>query len=849
MRFGTNPALLRQALCLVSMSSANSGDRPWLVWLVALLPVFPLALVFWAYRLPMAPEGAVLQLAGAAWEAHTARDGFDPFSDGADWRQVRLPGSFTQQGVPSDHVFARRVFTAGPQLVGHDAALVIGNVRGSTVRLFFNGEPIGLKGEPSRQFIGLEAGAETFFVPARLVQAGENVVALEVRSVLSGRDGITDPRLLFGRHDVLGPWSFHEQQVRSVLEHGSLLLIGFLALLLVALWVLQGSRASRDLYRSTLILLGAAAGYLLGKSGFLISALGGWAQMLSIIVSVHLLGLGIVEFIEAYYLTRVTWFRKANRVVTALTVALSLTGAAIVYRLYINWLFIMVFYSLALAVRDLRRGKTLFGPLVVVATFIVAGSGVSDLLGDLDLLYAPRLFTFAIANLAAMSGAVVVGEFVELARENTRLSASLQLRAEELATALVKAEEASRIKSEFLANTSHELRTPLNAIINIPQGLLEQIHEVRRARCGACGALFELEAGESADATCPSCQAAQLTLEQQLTMSLGAEETARLLKSIVRSGNHLLAVVNDILDYSKLEAGRVVLHQEPVAVAALLDDLRLTMEPVATRAGVKLDIGTADTTLEADRVKLSQVLINLVGNAIKFSDGKGTVTVRAARAGDVVRLSVRDEGIGIAPEHQALIFEGFRQVESSNTRRFGGSGLGLAISRRLVSMHGGTLGVASALGEGSTFTIELPLVAKAPEVAERSDAQVVVVVDDEVVAVDTTAAALRPLGCRIVAVQDPREALERLRAARPSLLILDVMMPRVSGLELLRAIKQDAQLAALPVLVSSAYPDNRLAAEALGASFIAKPWPPGELLRQVSSLLARGSHAAPGGTR
>lgn len=821
------------------MTETARPKRPATVWLLALLPVLPLLAVFSAYELPASANGAVMPLAGA-WTGHVATDGFDPFTDPSTWSPLRLPGGFTPQGLTGGHVFVRRTFAPLPDMVGHDAAFVVGSVRGATVRLFFNGEPIGLKGEPSKHFIGLEAGAETFFIPARLISPDQNVLTLEVRGISSGRDGITDPRLLFGRHDVLGPWSFHEQQLRSVLEHGSLLVIGFLGVLLVALWVLQAERANRDLYRATLMLLTAAVGYLLGKSGFVVSALGGRVQVLCIVTSVHLLGLGIIEFIEAYYLGRATWFRHVNRVVSGTAVVLSLAGLHVVYRVYINWLFVMVLYSLALAIRDVVKGKTLFGPLVVVATFIVAGSGISDLLGDLDLLYAPRLFTFAIANLAAMSGAVVVAEFVELARENTRLSRSLQLRAEELSAALLKAEEGSRIKSEFLANTSHELRTPLNAIINIPQGLLEQIHEVRRARCSSCGALFELEPDESIEQTaCASCQQQKLVLEQTLTMELGPEETARLLKSIVRSGTHLLAVVNDILDYSKLEAGRVVLHREKVSITTLLDDLKLAMEPVATRAGVTLDVTGADGALDADRVKLSQVLINLVGNAIKFSDGKGTVTVRASVNQERVTLSVRDQGIGIAPEHQAFIFEGFRQVEGSNTRRFGGSGLGLAISKRLVTMHGGTLRVESALGQGSTFIVELPLVAPAVEQADVSDAQVVVVVDDESIAVDTTSVALRPLGCRIVAVHDPRLALERLRASRPALLILDVMMPRVSGLELLRDLKKDPQLATLPVLVSSAYPDNQLAAEALGATFIAKPWQPGELLRLASSLLAR----------
>jgi CheY-like chemotaxis protein len=244
-----------------------------------------------------------------------------------------------------------------------------------------------------------------------------------------------------------------------------------------------------------------------------------------------------------------------------------------------------------------------------------------------------------------------------------------------------------------------------------------------------------------------------------------------------------------------------------------------------------------EVTLELDKVKLVQVLINLTGNAIKFSDGKGVVTVKSALAGDTVSISVRDEGIGIAPENQKLIFEGFRQVESSSTRRFGGTGLGLVISKQLVELHGGAMKLESALGKGSTFTLELPLTRKREE-PKPSGATVIVVVDDEAAAVDTTAVALQPLGVRVVGVRDPREALEKIRAEQPKLLVLDVMMPRLSGVELLRTLRADPALTALPVLVSSAYPDNRGAVEALGATFLSKPWRPGELLREASRLIS-----------
>ncbi|HEY0881813.1 MAG TPA: hypothetical protein VGD87_09790, partial [Archangium sp.] len=421
--------------------TSSSSKRPAALWLLACLPFLPLLLVFWAYSLPKTADGAVITLVGP-WQGHPVEPGFDPFAaDASGWKPLRLPGSYTKQGLPFQQLWLERTFDAPPAVVGEDSVFIVGSVRGATLRLFFNGEPIGRKGESNSRFIGLEAGAETFFVPGHLVKAQGNRLTIEANTVLQGRDGITDPRLLFGRHDVLGPWSFHEAQVRSLLEHGSLLLIAFLVVLLGVLWVLQGTQANVDMYRGTLGLLLAAAGYLLGKSGFVISAFfPGAAQMLFIVSSVHLIGLSIVEFVEAYYLQRTTWFRWVNRAVSGAAFVLAATGAIFTYRVYTSWLFAIMIYALVLAVRDLVKQQTLFGPLVAMATLLVTAAGMSDLLGDLEVIYAPRLFTFSVANLAAMCAAVVVAEFLELTRENERL--------------LVKSEEGSRIKSEFLANTS-----------------------------------------------------------------------------------------------------------------------------------------------------------------------------------------------------------------------------------------------------------------------------------------------------------------------------------------------------------------------------------------------------------
>lgn len=832
---------------------------PLRVWILAALPFLLVALVFWAWRLPSAPPGSFTQLSGE-WRATRVEGDAAPLVadtvDPSGWQALRLPGGFSAQKLKGPEVVLRRTFTPTEAMRGQDLVFILGYVRDAVVRTYFNGQLVGVKGVYESRFIGSESNLATYFIPRTLVRDGENSIVLQVYSNEGERDGITDSRLLLGRQDVLGEWAFHEGAVRSFLELGNILLLAFLGALVLILWGLQGERAPRELYLSTLALVATSMLYLVTKAGFLVSAVMSSVEVVGLIaVSVHALGVVIPEFVESYYLKRTTRFRWLNRFVSGtflvLTVVLGRTrfvgGSAMIYQLYINWLFVLIIYAAVLAVRDLVKGTSRFGPIVTTAIVLTIGAGVNDLLSDLDVVFTPRLFTLALANLGIASAMVVVGEFLQMGEENRRLSATLSTRNDELAEALVRSEESARVKSEFLANTSHELRTPLNAIINIPQGLLEQIHERRRVRCQGCRSLFELEPHEAftAGAPCPECSKPLQLEASNFRVNLEPKETARLLGSVVASGKHLLAVVNDILDYSKIDAGRMALHAEPTDADELLDGLLTTMEPVAQRASVRLEVGRLPSKLplECDRVKVMQVLINLTGNAIKFSDGKGTVRVTPSILGNgepSLAIAVKDEGIGIAKEHQALIFEGFRQVEGGNTRRFGGTGLGLAISKKLVELHGGTIRLQSEPGKGSTFTVELPSKLVKPEVAvEDSSERVIVVVDDEAAAVDATAAALKPLACAVVGVRDPREVLGKLRQKRPLLVILDVMMPRVSGVELLRQLRADAELSSLPVIVSSAYPDNRAAVEVLGATFLAKPWRPGELLRVVTEVLAR----------
>lgn len=285
---------------------------------------------------------------------------------------------------------------------------------------------------------------------------------------------------------------------------------------------------------------------------------------------------------------------------------------------------------------------------------------------------------------------------------------------EQLQHALERAEDARRAKSEFLASISHELRTPLNTIINVPEGLREEFHAVVAVACKHCQSVFELEPGEQPDAaaSCPECHAcAALAPAEHYVYRGSPKRTVRYLDQVMRSGSHLLEVVNDILDVSRLEAGHMTMHKQPTDMNELFERVIAPMAGLAERNHISLRVEKLPEpcAVYGDATKLGQIFINLVGNAIKFSDGRGAVKLSVRREGDHFVFSVHDQGIGISPQDQSRIFESFVQAEGGGTRRFGGSGLGLAITKKLVLLHQGEIWVESELGRGSTFHVRLPV--------------------------------------------------------------------------------------------------------------------------------------------
>lgn len=420
----------------------------------------------------------------------------------------------------------------------------------------------------------------------------------------------------------------------------------------------------------------------------------------------------------------------------------------------------------------------------------------------------------------------------------------------ELAQALAAAREAARLKGEFVANISHELYTPLNSILNIPDGLIGLYKKQEIATCAACATSFELEEGDQINESteCPECSAkGTLNIRATWHHEGEADVIVKHLVTLKRSGLHLQNVINDVLDFSKLEAGKMSLQLQTVRVFGLFEDISATLSPLAQQKKITLHFQHEpdDLNLEADPVKCAQILINLISNAIKFSPEESTVEIHARKEGTDCVFTVSDQGIGIAPEHHASIFESFQQVDGSHTRRAGGAGLGLAIVKQLVNLHEGTISVSSGLGHGATFTVKIPI--ESSRISKKLDLsgdrpsnlekRLVLALDDEPIALEMLQLALRPLKCEVIGLTDPGKLEAFIAQRKPDLLILDIMMPRKSGLRLLRELKSSDETKHIPILVSSAYHDNRDLCISLGAAWLGKPYQASELLGIVRNLL------------
>jgi CheY-like chemotaxis protein len=374
--------------------------------------------------------------------------------------------------------------------------------------------------------------------------------------------------------------------------------------------------------------------------------------------------------------------------------------------------------------------------------------------------------------------------------------------------------EASRAKTDFLAHMSHELRTPLNAVLGLSEALLEGIF-------------------------------GDLNPEQDDALA-----------TIHASGRHLLELINDVLDIARVEAGKLPIEREQVLLRPLIEE---SAALVGSQLALKdqrlaIDLQAALPPVDIDRRRIKQVLINLLGNACKFSPRGATVTLRAERRDDArqIQIAVTDTGPGIAAGDRARIFEPFVTLDPSMSRVHGGAGLGLALAKRIVDLHGGQIRVDSEVGTGTTFTVALPVSssyageapavpAPAPRRAAPAPSSVgprVLLAEDDEGTVLTVSSYLERWGYRVTAVRDGVAALDAAARGEFAILLMDVQLPALDGLEVTRRLRARELGARTPIIALTAHAmagDEQRCLAAGASAYMAKP----VRLRQLAETIGR----------
>ena len=365
--------------------------------------------------------------------------------------------------------------------------------------------------------------------------------------------------------------------------------------------------------------------------------------------------------------------------------------------------------------------------------------------------------------------------------------------------------EVDRLKSQFLANMSHELRTPLNSIIGFARVILK----------GIDGPTTDLQ-------------------QQDLT-------------AIFNSGQHLLGLINDILDLSRIEAGKMELTFDEVNITDLISSVMSTAAGLVKDKPIKLISAVAEDLpmVKADAMRIRQVLINFMSNAAKFTE-EGEILVKADlevtdKGNQEVVVKVIDSGPGIAEEDQVKLFQPFSQVDASLTRKVGGSGLGLSICHHLIQMHNGQIGVQSAVGEGSTFYFSIPIVQKNPKTQVHEGERVILAIDDDPQIIKLYERYLEPKGFQVIGLSNPAKAREQVEKLRPFAITLDIMMPGYDGWQVLTELKSSSETRDIPVVVCSIVEDEEKGFSLGAADYLVKPIHEDDLLASLDRLNGDGS--------
>ncbi len=402
------------------------------------------------------------------------------------------------------------------------------------------------------------------------------------------------------------------------------------------------------------------------------------------------------------------------------------------------------------------------------------------------------------------------GELGQLAESFNHMARNLRVAMNEVKAASARADAANQAKSSFLANMSHELRTPMNAIIGYSEMLIE-------------------EAGDD-----PAMPVGDFVPD---------------VEKVLAAGQHLLALINDVLDISKIESGKMTVYREVTDLSQLLHEVIVTVQPMIDKNGNKLlyQNELKDPQTVTDVTRFRQIALNLLSNAAKFTrNGDITLAVRDANhdGRDYVEMSVRDTGIGMTNEQVAQVFEAFIQADLSTTKEYGGTGLGLTISKKFAELLGGGILVDSEVGKGSCFTLRLPRITldrsadvAAHNGARRSESIQILLVDDNESARELCFRNLKQTGYRVACAESGSRALELIGEIEPDLILLDVIMPEMDGWQFLEELRNRTETTDTPVIIQSMVHEREMADLMKVSAYLVKPVDREVLVNTVNDVL------------
>ena len=387
-------------------------------------------------------------------------------------------------------------------------------------------------------------------------------------------------------------------------------------------------------------------------------------------------------------------------------------------------------------------------------------------------------------------------EMMEIAfsRMSDEVNALIDLKTKEMATARDEAREASSAKSRFFANMSHELRTPLNAIIGYSEMLLEDCED------------------------------------------LGNDDMIPDLKRITNSSKHLLSLINNVLDLSKIEAGKMDMYFTPFSIDTMIETIKDVSGPLATKNNNEFIIkNNVKGEMTSDETKLRQCIVNFLSNAFKFTENGQVALVidqKEIEGKEYINFDIKDTGIGMTEEQLGKLFDTYTQAERSTSAKYGGTGLGLSISKHFAEMMGGGVEVSSEVGKGSTFSIFVPKQSEEENVDEETDIEnpelkegdeYILLVDDDKATHDVVKRAIRKEGHTVYSAFDGDEGVDQARKFKPNLILLDVLMPGRDGWSVLKEIKNDKNLKDVPVVITSVLNEESLASSLGADDYMKKP--------------------------